>query len=126
TLYAREDTHYVYNLLRFFKTDRIFNVRESLVDVYPQLGPRVNTNAEGAWEASQAVYADFAAEYGPLAAQVFLARSKLGYLKYQHAALSEMTQLAWKLWRLRGRKELRFIVNSLLFKIPLARPFLVS
>ena len=125
-LSAGEDTYFLYRLLQHFKVDRIFNVAESLVDVYPQPGLRVNTNAQGLWQACQAIHRDFAPAYGPMAAEAFLTRSQLGYLKFQKGAFPAMAKLAWRLSRLRGQKEFRFIVNCFLFKIPLARRFLVN
>jgi glycosyltransferase involved in cell wall biosynthesis len=125
-LFAGEDAYYFYGLLDYFKIDRIFNVPESLVDVYPQHGPRVNSNAEGLWQACQAIYRDFAPSYGLVAAEAFLTRSRLGRLKFQPDGFREMSGLAWKLIRLRGRREFRFVVNSLLFKFPFVRRFLVS
>ena len=125
-LFAGEDAYYFHDLVRHFKVDRIFNVAESLVDVYPQPGPRVNTNAEGIWQASLAIHRDFAPAYPPLAAEAFLTRARLGYLKFQKGGVPEMAILAWKLSRLEGGKELRFILNCFLFKMPLARRFLVS
>jgi hypothetical protein len=124
-LNAGEDAYYFYQLLRHFQLDRIFNVPESLVDVYPQAGVRVNTNAEALWEASQAIYRDFASGYGPIAAETFLARAQLGYSKFQPGDFAGMVRVASKLVRLRGRKDLRFILNCFLFKLPLARRFLV-
>lgn len=126
TLSAGEDAHYFYRLLQHFRVERIFNVAESLVNVYPQPGPRVNANAEGLWQACQLIHRDFASAYGAEAATAFLLRSRLGYLKFKKGGVQEMTKLAWKLSRLRGRRDLRLIVNSFLFRIPLARRFLVS
>jgi len=125
-LAAGEDAYYLYQLLHHFQIDRIFNVSESLVDVYPQPGLRVNSNADGLRHACQAIYDDFAPAYGLEAAEAFMARADLGYLKFRKGRQREMAKLAWKLWRLRGGKELRFIINCFLFKIPLARRFLVS
>jgi len=124
-LSAGEDAYFFYELVDCLKTTRIFNVPESLVDVYPQPGPRVHTNAEGLWQACQAVYRDFGAPYGRIAAETFLVRSRLSYLKYQAGGLSEMLHLAWKLSSLRPFKETRFILNALLFKARFLRRFLV-
>lgn len=124
---AGEDAYHLYELVSHFRVDRIFNVAESLMDIYPQpVGPRVNTNALGLWEAAQSIYRDFAPAYGPVAARVFLARAQLGYLKFQKGGLQEMAKTAWRLSGLNGGKELRFILNCFLFRIPLARRFLVS
>ena len=125
-LSAGEDAYYFYQLLHHFKTGRMFNVPEPLVDIYPQPGARVNANAEGLWQSSQAIYRDFAPAYGAMAAEAFQTRSRLGYLKFQKGGYSEMARLAGKLLRMRGRCEFRFIVNCLLFKVPIARRFLVS
>jgi len=126
SLPAGEDAYYLYALLHFFKINTIFNVPELLVDVYPQPGPRVNTNAEGLWNACQAIHRDFAPDYGVEAANVFLLRARLGFLKFQRGGCQEMASLAWKLLHLRGRREARFILNCLLFKVPIARRFIVS
>jgi len=125
-LSAGEDAHYFFRLVAHFGVKRIFNVPESLVDVYPQPGPRVNANAEGLWQAALAIHREFAPAYGAHAAEAFLARARLGYLKLKPGELQETTKVAWRLWRLRGRKELRFIMNALLFKVPWARRLLVS
>jgi len=124
-LAAGEDSHFFYRLIAHFKTDRVFNVPELLVDIYPQPGPRVNTNSEALWQAALLIHRDFASAYGQAASQIFLARSKLGYLKYQPHSLPGMLSVAAELGRLRGRKEARFIINALLFKAPFARRFLV-
>jgi glycosyltransferase involved in cell wall biosynthesis len=125
-LFAGEDGYFFHQLVRHFGIDHIFNVPESLIDAYPQAGWRVNANAAGLWQACQAIHSDFARSYTPLTADVFITRSELGYLKYQAGGLNQMMKIAWKLWRLRGRHELRFIVNAFLFKLPLIRRLLVS
>jgi glycosyltransferase involved in cell wall biosynthesis len=125
-LFAGEDGPYYYGLVERLEVERIFNVSESLVDVYPQPGPRVSANAEGFWQAVQVVYRDFAPAYGTVAAEVFLARARLGYLKNRKGGWYEMAQAACRLWRLRGWKEMRFIGNATLFKLPWMRRLLVS
>jgi hypothetical protein len=125
-LCAGEDAHYLQQLLDHFKTKRIFNVPQSLIDIFPQPRLRVNNNSQGMWQATEAIYRDFAPAYGVEAAEAFLARSQLGCLKLQPGGFRLMVKSACRLTRLRGRKELRFILNCFLFKVPFARRFLVS
>jgi hypothetical protein len=125
-LFAGEDAHYFCQVIAHFKADRVFNVAEPLVDIYPQPGPRVNTNAEGLWLAAQLIHREFAPAYGEETARLFLARARLGYLKLQKGDMPEMLRLAFGLVRLGGMKELRIVLNALLFRWRWARRFLVG
>jgi glycosyltransferase involved in cell wall biosynthesis len=125
-LFASEDAYFFCQLVEDLKIDRIFNVAESLVDVYPQPSARVNTNAEATWKAAQAIYRDFAPAYGASMAEVFLAQARLGYWKLQKGGFREMFKLSSVLLRLRGWKDARFILNCFAFKIPWLRRLLVS
>lgn len=125
-LFAGEDAHYFFQVIAHFQADRVFNVAEPLVDIYPQPGPRVNTNAEGLWQAAQLIHRHFAPAFGEDMARRFLTRARLGYLKLQKGQWIEMLKLAFSLLGMGGPKELRFILNALLFKSRWARRFLVG
>ncbi len=125
-LSAGEDAYYFYHLVDQLKVERIFNVAESLVDVYPQPGPRVNANAEGLWIGFRAIYRDFGSKYDAKAAKIFLKRAELGYLKFQKGNMAAMIKAAWDLLRLGGTGERRFVLNALLFRVPFLRRFVVS
>lgn len=126
SLHAGEDAYFFQCLLRHFRVNAVFNVAEPLIEVFPQAGLRVNTNAEGWWQANLAIYRDFGSAYSEVAAQTFLARARLGYLKLRSGSLGQMAKDASALLRLQGLREIRFILNCFLFKMPWARPFLVS
>jgi glycosyltransferase involved in cell wall biosynthesis len=123
---AGEDAYYFHCIIKHFRAVEIFNVPLPLVDVYPQAGPRVNTNAEGSWRAAQAIWQDFAADYSAAEARAFMVRSRIGYLKRQERWLGEMAGLSYELVRLRGLRDWRFIANSWLYRVPWMRRFLVS
>jgi glycosyltransferase involved in cell wall biosynthesis len=123
---AGEDLYFFHRLIRHFNTDRIFNVPESLVDVYPQEGDRVNRNAEAIWQASLAVHRDFASIYGKREADIFLARAELGRCRFREDAWGETFRVCRRLASLRGWKDWRVIVNTVLYKCPVTRRFVVS
>jgi hypothetical protein len=124
-LNAGEDLHYFLGVLDRLGCRRIFNVPESLVDVYPQPGERVNLDVEGIRLAKQMIQEQYAERYGITACEAFAARSELALLRLQRGGIPAMLTAARTLLRLRGRTELRFVLNCLLFKVPGLRRFLV-
>jgi glycosyltransferase involved in cell wall biosynthesis len=123
---AGEDAYYFHQLIEHFRIDRLFNIPDPLVDVYLQPGHRVNTNAEAAWKAAQAVHRDFGKYYAASVADAFLIRARLGYLKLQKGLSREMLRLSRGLLKVGGKGELRFILNCWLYRIPWLRRYLVS
>ena len=123
---ASEDAHFFFQLVKHFQVDRVFNVPEPLVEVYPQTGQRVNLNAEGQWMASRAIDRDYACTCEESKRRVFLIRAELRYCKLRPGHLGRMCQLARQLLRMRGMREARPILNAFLYKLPLARRFIVS
>jgi glycosyltransferase involved in cell wall biosynthesis len=126
TFDAGEDAYYFYQLMDHFRVKQIFNIPASLVDVYPQPGPRVNTNAEGAWQANQAIHRDFAPAYGQDLARIFWLRARLNYLKLTPGRWGEMARVGGSLLRWRGRRDLRLVLNALGYKVPALRRWLVG
>jgi glycosyltransferase involved in cell wall biosynthesis len=126
SLDAAEDFHFYQSLVRHFNVSRVFNVPEALVDVYPQVQGRVNLHPEGTFRTLEAVYRQFAPAYGPATAKTFFLRAQLGYCKLRPGCWKEMVGVSVALLRHRGWKEIRLIVNSLLFKLPWLKRWLVS
>jgi glycosyltransferase involved in cell wall biosynthesis len=126
SLEACEDAHFFFQLVKHFQVDRVFNVPEPLVEVYLQPDARVNVNAEGQWRASQAIDRDYACRCEASRRRVFLARAELQYCKLRRGNLARMCRLGLQLLRLRGMREARPLLNAFLYKIPLARRFIVS
>jgi glycosyltransferase involved in cell wall biosynthesis len=126
SLEACEDAHFFFQLVKHFQVDRVFNVPEPLVEVYLQPNERVNVNAEGQWRASQAIDRDYACTCEASRRRVFLTRAELQYCKLRPGNLGRMCQLARQLLRMRGMREARPILNAFLYKLPLARRFIVS
>ncbi len=126
SLPAGEDLYFFHELLHRFRIDRMCNVPEALVDVYPQPDGRVSLNADAVWQASVAVCRDFGGQYSKAALQIFMLRARLAYCKVRGGMLAESLSASWQLARLHGRKDARFILGSLLFQFPPLRRFLVS
>jgi glycosyltransferase involved in cell wall biosynthesis len=123
---AAEDAYFFFTLVRHFGIDRVFNVAEPLVEIYPQAGARVNLNGLALWQASLAIYREFAPAFGEKAASAYLTRAELQYCKFRPGGLRSMPGLAVRLLRVRGWREWRLILNAFLFKLPLTRRFVVS
>lgn len=120
-LNAGEDAYMFLSLVKHFGVTRVFNVPESLMDIYPQPRARVNTNADGVWTAMQAIYKDFGNLFSPEAKEFFLLRSRLTYYKLTSGNWGAMVQTASEIIKHRGLKETRMIANAFLFKIPVLR-----
>lgn len=123
---AGEDAYYFLHLVTHFELHRIFYVDEVLVLVHPQPGLRVNTNAEAAWKASLAIYSDFGGAYEGLQQRLFLTRARLQYFKFAPGDRKEILKLCLLLLKLNGTKEIRLILNTVLYKVKWLRRFLVS
>jgi glycosyltransferase involved in cell wall biosynthesis len=126
SLNAGEDSHFFYRLVDVLKADTMFNVPDALTQIYPQPGPRVNTNGEGLWQAHLAIHREFGASYGERTAEVYLARALLQRCKFDEGKWLETFRRAVRLVKLHGVGEWRLILNAVLFKLPIARRFLVS
>ena len=124
-LNAGEDMHLFFQLVSHFRTKTVFNVPEALVEVYPQIGPRVNLNGGALWKASVAIYEQFAHSYGEPAAKVYLMRAQLQRCKFE-GGLVDLAKFSAALIRCRGAGDLRLIANTCLFRIPWMRRFVVS
>jgi glycosyltransferase involved in cell wall biosynthesis len=124
-LFAGEDAHFLYRTLDFYRVDRVFNVPDSLMRIYPQIGPRVNLNAEAWWKANMAIYNDFAASYGAKDAALFLARAELQNAKLRGGFL-DVARKSLRVLKAGGSSEARLVLNTILFKIPWTRPLVVS
>lgn len=125
-LSAGEDAYFFFGVLARLNLREIFYIPETLVDVYPQPGFRVNANGEGLWEANRAIHRDFAWHYGERISKVFLTRAQLQRYKLCPGGFFEIIRSSMLLLRLRGFKDVRLILNTVLFKIPWVRRFLVS
>jgi glycosyltransferase involved in cell wall biosynthesis len=126
SLDAAEDAYFFLSLVRHFGTDRVFNVPEALVEVFPQSGARVNLNGPALWQTNRAIFQDFGAAFGERAANIYLARAEMQCCKFEDGNWPELIRRAARLLRLNGVGELRTIANTALFKFPPARRFLVS
>ncbi len=126
SLFAAEDAYFFHQLLQTWNVHCAFNVPETLIEVFPQIGQRVNTNAQALWESSYSIYTDFAKRYGDRPAKIFLIRAKIQRLKFERGSICTMMRLSMILLLLRGHHEVRFILNALLYKIPSLRDRLVS
>lgn len=125
-LNAGEDAYLVYLLIDHFKIDRVFNVPEPLMDIYPQEGLRVNTNAEGVLKAMSYIEENFGHHFSDHARKVYKNRAHLAYYKLSKGYWGKMFKVSCGLLRLRGTKELRLILNAWFYKFPLTRKFLVG
>lgn len=125
-LSAGEDAYLVYSLIDHFKLTRVFNVPEVLMDIFPQQGLRVNTNAEGVFKAMQMIAEKYGPQFSPLAQKVYRSRARLAYYKLMDGHWYEMLEVSSELWRLRGRKELRVILNAWFYKISFTRALFVG
>lgn len=125
TLFAGEDAHFLFRLIHHFDVGAVFNVPESLIQVYPQVGQRVNVNAEALFQTNMAIYRDFANYYGDKAANVFLAHAQLQDAKFRGGYLTTVRR-ALDVVRCGGFCEWRLVANTFLYKIPFTRPFVVS
>lgn len=125
-LAAGEDLVFYQVLIAHFGVREVFNVSRGLVDIHPQPGPRVNLNRAGHLHAQEVVARDFAPRYGPRAEAAFRARAQLQVLRLQAGSWQELIRVSLRLCRLRGVKDIRLILNTALFKIPVLRRFLVS
>jgi glycosyltransferase involved in cell wall biosynthesis len=123
---AGEDAYFFCSLVRHFGVNRVNNVPEALVEVYPQRGVRVNTNGSALWKTSLAIYREFASAFGEKPAEIYLTRAELQHCKFQAGNWLNLATFAMRLLKLNGPREWRTILNTALFKIPPARRFLVS
>ncbi|MGC8829359.1 MAG: glycosyltransferase family 2 protein [Verrucomicrobiia bacterium] len=125
-LNAGEDAYMFYSLVKYFGVERVFNVPEPLMDIYPQPGSRVNTNPEGVYKAMVSILNDFGSLFSPSACQIYGLRAKLAYYKLSKGNWLEMFRTANRLLKLRGKSETRLIINSFCYKFPWARRFFVG
>ncbi|MCX7872532.1 MAG: glycosyltransferase family 2 protein [Verrucomicrobiae bacterium] len=125
-LNAGEDAYLVYSLIDHFKINRVFNVPEILMDIYPQEGPRVNTNAEGVFKSMCYIEEKFGHHFSDLARKVYKNRAHLAFYKLSAGYWNEMLKVSRELWRLRGKKEFRLILNAWLYKFTFMRALLVG
>jgi glycosyltransferase involved in cell wall biosynthesis len=123
---AAEDAYLFHSLVRHFALNRVFNIAEPLVEVYPQPGARVNSNGQALRKTCLAIYQEFGPAFGEKPAKVYLARAELQYCKFQTGDWLNLMRLSVRLLKLSGPGELRAVLNTALFKIPPARRFLVS
>jgi glycosyltransferase involved in cell wall biosynthesis len=126
TLDAGEDAHFYQSLIRHFGLRRVFNVPACLVDVHPQPGARVNTDAEAAWLACRRILEEFGPDYGARARKIFELRARLHLLRTRPGALGVMTRVAAALLRHDGWRAARQVANAYLFRIPGARRLMVT
>lgn len=125
SLDAGEDFYFFLQLVHHLQIKSVFNVREALLVMYPQ-PVHINLNGEGLWRSAEAAYRDFASSYGEAAAKTFLFRARLAYHKLRPGGLGEMLRISFALVRQRGWREFRPALNSMLFKVPWFRRWLVS
>ncbi|MDB6026131.1 MAG: glycosyl transferase family 2 [Verrucomicrobiales bacterium] len=123
---AAEDAYFFQSLLAHWKLNQVFNIPEALIEVFPQRGPRVNTNAEGLWLTNQKIIQDFAHRYSARAISTFMARAQLQDLKLRPGGFGKTIRAATKLFLLRGPRETRLILNACLYKVPVLRSWLKS
>jgi len=126
TLNAGEDAYMFFSLVKYFGIDRVFNVPEPLMDIYPQKGSRVNTNPEGVYKAMSSILNDFGSLFSPSACQIYNLRAKLAYYKLSKGNWIEMYKTAKHLLNLRGKSEIRLVLNSFFYKFPGMRRFFVG
>jgi glycosyltransferase involved in cell wall biosynthesis len=125
-LNAGEDAYLVYSLIDYFKINRVFNVPEPLMDIYPQEGLRVNTNAAGVFSAMRLIEEKFGHHFSDHARKVYKNRAYLAFYKLSEGYWHEMFRVSRELLRLCGKNALRLILNAWLYKFPVTRRFLVG
>ena len=125
SLGAGEDMYYFQRLVQYYEVSHIFHVPLALVNVYPQPGARVNLYAQGAWQACEATLRDFGENYTEVARSVFRDRGRLGFCKLERGHFREMLTICAALFRQRGVRDTRLILNCLLFRLPWMRRWLV-
>lgn len=122
---AAEDAHFFFMLLKHFGVDRVFNMPEPLVEVFPQPGPRVNLNGPAHWKTAQAIYEQVAPLFGP-AGETYLTLAEFQSYKFREGGWRPMTKLGLRLLRTRGLGQWRVVANAVLFKFPWTRRLVVS
>lgn len=125
-LNAGEDAYMFFSLLNHFKVNRVFNVPEPLMDIYPQKGSRVNTNPEGVYKAMNSIINDFGHLFSKSACDVYSCRARLAYFKLSKGNWMEMVKTAKRLYHLRGKSEIRLILNAFFYKFPFMRRYFVG
>lgn len=123
---VRQDVFFFYNYLHTNRIDRVYNVPEPLVRIFPDPVPRHLKNSSHAWAAERRIYLQFIRGYPKNAARIFLLRSLFSRCKYRSGNLIRMLKISFRLVQLGGFRELRAIINGLLYRIPLLRKFLVT
>jgi len=122
---AAEDVHYFQQLVRYYQTKRVFNVRHALVEIYQQPTSHVNLNARAVWQACESILQEFGEEYSKAACAVFRERARLRLITLDRGHLRELViSCAVLLWRHRVR-DVRLVLNCFLYKLPWTRQFVV-
>jgi len=125
-LNAGEDAYMFFSLVKYFNIFRVFNVAEPLMDIYPQTGPRVNTNPEGVYKAMNLTINDYGNLFSESARQTYKYRADLAYFKLCKGHWLDMFNAGKNLLRLRGKSELRLVLNAFFYKSPFIRRFFVG
>jgi len=126
SLFAAEDAHYFFLVCSFYGLKALLNIDQILVSVFLQTGQRVNTQ----WQAHYAGLLRIHAEFGSLmpraSADRFLIKAMIARDKVAPNSWVSLLKGGSLLLLRHGLGEWRFVVNSLLYRIPVTRRFVVS
>jgi hypothetical protein len=126
-LRAGEDEVFAHAYFRRHSTTSVPNCPQSLVDVYPQVGQaRVHANPVATWEASQLVWRNAAGRFSEAARHEYLVKSELVHAQGGHGSRAYFARCAWRVWRVRGLKSWRLILNATAHRFGLLQKWVVS
>ncbi|MBI5380789.1 MAG: glycosyltransferase family 2 protein [Opitutae bacterium] len=122
---AGEDAEFAHRLLHGSGAAAVPVVPAALVDIFPQLGPRVNAAAGPQLRAAARILAVRRGEFSRGARRRFVLATLLISAK-RAGAPARCAEIGWRLWRESRGADWRTSANALLFCVPGLRRWLVS
>jgi hypothetical protein len=118
SLRSGEDAEFAHRLLVATGTDGVPVVAEPLVDIYPQPGPRVNTEAGPQWRAAARILAIRRTRFSRAARRRYVLQAMIAQAKLARHPLV-CAGLGWHLIRESGGTDWRVAANSLAVSLDL-------
>ncbi len=125
-LFANEDAYFYFSLLEKFDLHNVPNVPEALVEIYPHSGERVSANSYSVWKGDRKIYFDFAKKFPLRDSRLYLARISISRYKYRTGCWFCFSKNCIRLLKIGGIREVRFVLNAFVAKIPILRRFVIT
>lgn len=126
-LRAGEDEVFAQAFLAAQAVSVVPNCRQSLVEMYPQLGrPRVNRNAEENWRAARVIWKKYGPLYSPEARRRYVATKRLARAQGGVGSAAHFVRCAWAVFATSGVASWRRVANATASRAGVLEKWIVS